>query len=438
MSDNLVKNPAFLGAPDNWEFVTPRDEIATGHSVRDGANGRGLVLSANGDKHAFSWWRGEADMQIGHWYRASVRVKTRNIANPANSVFVEIGQHLLLPREPWAEETVLEQVFPVLTDYEGNKVELYLKASETGEVEYYDPQVERVPKPRHRIVRVATTRFGVSPPALSADAARVWNGGPDAPLTLEGQRARISDMLDQAGKLRPDIVCLTEFSHTCGVDPKLIPDVYSTAEEAPDGPTCRVISAKAKEYGMYVIAGLVIKDGKHIYNTAVLFDRQGDVIGQYRKTHPMFGELKLGISCGDSYPVFDLDFGRIAMHICYDEWIPEVSRYYAHRGAEILFLPVAGGKPITWRTRALDNGVYFVSSSINPPSMIINSSGDVIAQTHGQGVVYADLNLDFRPTNWYGDPTLSYGMPCTIPQMRIAVDDHLVEELGRKLREAWR
>lgn len=438
MSQNLVKNPTFSGTPDGWEFSAPREEIATGHSIKDGPDGRRLVLSATGDKHAFSSWVGEADMELGGWYRASVKVKTKDVANPVNSVFAQVGQHLLLPTEcPNGGTICLQREFPILTEFEGKRVQLFMRATETGEIEYFEPHVEKIARPKHRMARVATTRFGHPPSLDGVDMARVWNTSFEDKLTLEGQRQRIAAKLDEAGKCNPDIVCLPEFSHTLGVDAKYIQKAEDHAEEA-GGPLCQVLSAKAKEYGMYVIAGLVIRDGKHMFNTAVLFDRKGDMIGQYRKTHPMFGEMEIGLSIGDSYPVFDLDFGKIAIHICYDEWIPEVSRYYAHQGAEILFLPVAGGKPITWRTRALDNGIYFVSSSINPPSMIINSSGDIITQTHGDGVVYADLNLDFRATNWYGDPTLSYGMPCQIPQMRYVVDDFLVNEIGKKLKDAWR
>lgn len=131
------------------------------------------------------------------------------------------------------------------------------------------------------------------------------------------------------------------------------------------------------------------------FNTAVLFDRKGEFIGRYDKTHLTIEELFDGLSCGADYPVFDLDFGRIAVHICYDEWFPEVSRLYAHKGAEILFLPVWGGKPMTWRTRALDNNIYFVASSITPPNMVIDSSGRIIAETHDDGIAYADLNLAY-------------------------------------------
>ncbi len=68
--------------------------------------------------------------------------------------------------------------------------------------------------------------------------------------------------------------------------------------------------------------------------------------------------------------------------------------------------------------------------------MIIDSSGAIIAETHGDGVVCADLNLDCRQTNWYGDPTLTYGMPCAVPQMRNVLDDRLLEDLANVVRAA--
>ena len=419
---NLVNNPGFAGEPDGWSFVTPRAELAPGHSVKDTPAGRRLVLSATGDKHAFGCWRGEMTLEQGNWYRATVRVRTKAVEHPALSVFAQVASHFLVPADAWSEETVLEQTFHYKGDELSKYFEAHIRAAETGEIEYFDPCVVKIPRPEPRMVRVATVRFG----------------DPTEPLTLEGQRARMGRKLDEAGGLNADIVCLTEWCPVAGVEKEVYGSIEEVAEEVPSGPTCRLLSAKAKEYGMYVICGILERLGKHIFNSAVIFDRKGEYVGAYHKTHPMFAELELGISCGDSYPVFDLDFGRIALHICYDEWFPEVSRYYAHAGAEILFLPVAGGKPITWRTRALDNAIYFVSSSVNPPSRIIDSSGEIIAETHSDGIAYADLDLNYRKVNWYVDPTLSYSMPCIIPQMRTVVDHKLIDDLHKLLREARR
>ncbi|HZP83547.1 MAG TPA: carbon-nitrogen hydrolase family protein [Chthonomonadaceae bacterium] len=421
-AENLVLNPTFRGtgdAPEHWTFVTPRPELAPRHQfvpAENGGAGR-LLLAATGDRQAFGCWRGEANLQPGQWYRASVRVRIREIANPELSLFVQVAQHFLVPQGAWGEETLLQQEFQHDPPGDGNKFELYLRATATGSVEWLEPTVVAIPKPNHRKARVATIRFGA----------------PESPLTVESHRERIATKLDQAGALRPDIVALPEFSPIVGVEERAYKSYWEVGETVPDGPLCALLAAKAKQYSMNVLCGNIERRGKYLFNTAVLFDREGRFVGQYDKTHLTFYELMAGFSCGESYPVFDLDFGRIAAHICYDEWFPEVARYFAHQGAEILFLPVAGGKPITWRTRALDNGIYFVSSSINPPSMIISSSGVILAETHDDGVACADLNLDMRLTNWYGDPTRAYGMPCIVPQMRHCLDNSLLDRLAQSL-----
>ena len=412
INNNLVVNPDFSENAANWRFVTPRAELAPGHSLKPAR----LILSATGDRHAFGCWQGEAELETGQWYRASVRVRIKDIAHPSLSVFAQVAQHFLVPSEPWNEETLLEQVFQHSNESDGNRFEMYLRAAEKGKVEWFDPKVEKIEKPQPRMVRVATVRFG--------DCA--------SPLTIADQRERIITKLNEAGAVKADIVCLPEICNVTGV-PRRDYSHLEIAEEVPEGPCCELFSAKAHEYNMHVLAGITERQGDHLFNTAVLFDRSGRLVGKYRKTHLTFGEMLNGISCGSEYPVFDLDFGRIAIHICYDEWFPEVSRCYAHQGAEILFLPVVGGKPITWRTRALDNGVYFVSSSVTPPSMIIDSSGAIIAENHGDGIALADIDLSCRHVNWYGAPTLTYGMPCIHPQMRNVADNDLLDLLYKSM-----
>jgi len=396
----------------------PRPELALDFGVTGAAGCRRLTISATGDPHAFGCWQGEVDLEDGQWYLARVHVRARDIEDHSLSVLAQVAEHFLVPKSDWSGDTVLEQTFLHRAE-NGNRIELYMRAAERGQLEWFAPSVELIPKPVHRIARAATVRFGET----------------RTPLTLDDQLIRISEKLDQAGALKPDVVCLPEFCSIIGVPQEQYGSYAEVAVTLPDAPLCKVLSKKARQHNMYVLCGIIERDGCHIFNTAVLLGRDGACVGCYRKTHLTFGELRDGISCGEDYPVFDVDFGRIAVHICYDEWFPEVARLYAHKGAEILFLPVAGGKPITWRTRALDNGIYFVSSAIVPPSMIIDSSGAIIAETHGDGVVFADLNLDTRQINWYGDPTLIYGMPCIVPQMRNVVNGRLTDSLACELRK---
>ena len=329
---NLIVNPEFSGtgaAPESWSFHTPRPELGLEHAVIKRADGRrALRLGATRDTRAFACWRGRAPVTPGTWYRASVRVRLVNIDDPTLSVFAHFARHYLIPTGPWQEETVLHQLVRSDRDhaFQGDRFEIYLRACRNGHIEISDPQVVAIEPPTFRVPRVATVRFGSH----------------SGPLTLVAQRARLKTHLDLAGALGSDIVATTEFTPVIGVPKPDYGSLAAVAEPVPSGPVCQVAAEAAKRHRMYVLVGNIERRGAHVFNTAVLFGRDGQFVGQYDKTHLTFGELEEGVSCGDSYPVFDLDFGRIAIHICYDEWFPEVARYYAHQGAEILFLCVAG------------------------------------------------------------------------------------------------
>ena len=376
-----------------WRTDTPRTELTPRARIQAGEDSeQELVLEGTGDLHAFGCWHRSVRLVPGCWYRASVQARPENIERPGLSVFAQCAGHFLTPRPllPSEHKTApadtlsLECTFrhePHPSEHE--RMELYLRAAPTGRIAWSRAVVTQIPQPPARIARIATIRFGEPP----------------APLSMAEQRERMAAKLDQAGSMGVDIAALTEFSPVQGVPERAYGSWADAAEPVPDGPVCRVLAEAARRHRMHVIAGVICRRGRHVFNTAVLFDRSGELLGCYDKTHLTFGELRAGISCGTEYPVFDLDVGRVALHICYDEWFPEVARYYAHLGAEILFLPVAGGKPITWRTRALDNRLYFVAAATGPPSMIIDSSGVIIAEIHGDGVACADIDLGDRQTN---------------------------------------
>jgi predicted amidohydrolase len=143
-------------------------------------------------------------------------------------------------------------------------------------------------------------------------------------------------------------------------------------------------------------------DTTHV--TCVLVDREGRIAGRYRKTHLPLAEGEEGMTPGSEYPVFDTDFGRVGLLVCWDNWFPEPPRILRLKGAEIILVPFAGDGAIRHydaitRARALDNGIYLVTSSALPPSpsRIVNPEGEVIAETSG-GIATAtiDLNREFR------------------------------------------
>ena len=99
---------------------------------------------------------------------------------------------------------------------------------------------------------------------------------------------------------------------------------------------------------MVLIASLFEERTEGLYhNTAVVFDADGTVLGNYRKMHipedPGFNEKFYFAPGEEGYKVFDTRFGRIGVLICWDQWYPEAARLTALKGAEILFYPTAIG-----------------------------------------------------------------------------------------------
>ena len=77
-----------------------------------------------------------------------------------------------------------------------------------------------------------------------------------------------------------------------------------------------------------------------LYNGLIVISRDGQLMGTYNKTHLWAGE-RFWFRAGDRYPVFDMDFGKVGLMICYDGGFPEVSRILALSGAELILCPSA-------------------------------------------------------------------------------------------------
>lgn len=132
---------------------------------------------------------------------------------------------------------------------------------------------------------------------------------------------------------------------------------------------------------------------EQVYNTAAILDRQGQVVGTYRKIHPTLGELESGVSPGWEATVFDLDFGRVGATICFDLYYPHVAAELAGNGAEILFWcsVYEGGFPL-W-ARAYDHSFFVVSAQRRMGNFVINQVGRTVAECGiYDGIVFADLD----------------------------------------------
>jgi predicted amidohydrolase len=396
---NLVPNPEFrvdlTGNPISWQFWSPRLDLQPRAGVAKEAEGATLRLTAVDFSSFGKWIAKDIPVSAGHFYRFEVLYKSTGIVNERGSVGVMMTwnapdghsvQRDYVDRISSAEDG-WRRASRTLRAPEGASramLELWLRWANGGSVSFKSPSLVEVSEPAPRKVRVVTTRI-----------EEQRNG------TLEGNMKAMADVLDQAGREKPDVILLTEFFTERGVKGS----VHDRSEPIP-GPLTDALAEKARQYNSYIIACMLELDGGKTYDTAVLIDRQGRIAGKYRKTHLPLAEVEDGETPGSDYPVFDTDFGRIGILICWDFVFPETFRIMRLEGAEIVFLPIAGDPgarhfdTIT-RARALDNGVYLVTSvSQGAASRIVDPDGEVVAETT-DGLATADLDLTRESRLWW-------------------------------------
>ena len=149
----------------------------------------------------------------------------------------------------------------------------------------------------------------------------------------------------------------------------------------------------AKAHDIYLVPGsLYEKAGDGIYNTAPVFDPQGELIASYRKMYPWRPHEKT--VSGDRTLTFDLPgVGTIGLCICYDLWFPEVVRDLVWKGAEVVLIPTLTGTQdrrqelILCRSAAMVNQCYIVSvNGLNPggigQSVIVDPEGNIVQQAN--------------------------------------------------------
>lgn len=229
----------------------------------------------------------------------------------------------------------------------------------------------------------------------------------------------VKTYLEKIKDENPDFVILPEM-FCCPYQTENFP-IYAEKE---GGPVWQQLSGYAKQYGIYLIGGsMPEKDAEgNVYNTSYIFDREGKQIGKHRKVHLFDIDVKGGqtfkesdtLTAGDSDTVFDTEFGKIGIMLCFDIRFPELSRMMVNDGAKVIFVPAAFNMttgPAHWelsfRTRALDNQIYMVGCAPARDvsagyiswghSIVTDPWGRVIDMLdEKKGILLAELDMDYE------------------------------------------
>lgn len=194
------------------------------------------------------------------------------------------------------------------------------------------------------------------------------------------------------------------------------PEWFELAEER-NGPTVGHMRALAAELGVVLPVNIFERANNAYFNTVVVIDADGAVLGHYRKSHIPLGlpgcYEKVFSNPGDTgFQTFATAHATIGVGICWDQWFPETARILALRGAEILFFPSAIGSDCHdhWETvmrgHAGANMVPLVCA--NRVGTEEGSLGRVtyfgrsfIAGPHGEIVARADATTDTFVTHTF-------------------------------------
>jgi len=173
-----------------------------------------------------------------------------------------------------------------------------------------------------------------------------------------------------------------------------------------EGEVLDSMGAKARQHHTYLVLPMFMSEEKAtLSNAAVLLDRQGGVVGIYRKVHPVLGQdddlLEGGVTPGEDFPVFHCDFGKVGIQICFDMAYDDGWDSLARQEAEIVVWPTQSPQTAKPAFRALQGRYYVVSSTWRNNLSVFEPTGMATAQVREpERVLIQELDLSYALLPW--------------------------------------
>lgn len=220
--------------------------------------------------------------------------------------------------------------------------------------------------------------------------------------TDEQRLARVKRLLEALE--RTDLVLLPELWRVGYFDFAS----YSKKAETLDGETVSFLKGTAAQLGAYLLGGSIVeRSGEKLYNTAVLLNPEGELIGTYRKSHLLSvrSQERDLLTPGEEIRVVRTTIGTLGLAICYDLRFPELFRAMSERRAEVFLIPACwpSVRSEAWdclcQARAAENQAIVVAcnatgKSLLGRSMVVDPWGVKVASLGGEeGILRAEIDL---------------------------------------------
>lgn len=399
----LISYRAFAPDGSPWRPEAARDEIrpfcAVDPQVSHGAADGSLRIQCRDHVEYGGWTLTVDGIQPGGWYRFDAHYLPRQVTEERRTVVARLdwrqqdGERAGQPDYVYQTEDAgggWRHIWALVPAPEGAaavKVELLFGWSPGGTVWWDDISLAAADPAGPRQVKVATIHHRPS-------------GNASAQANIE----EFGKWVDRAAQDHPDIICLPEGMTMVGTGL-----TYAQVAEPIPGPTSRRLDELARKHNCYLVACHNERDGKGVYNTAILLGRKGELVGRYRKLYVPREEIEGGVTPGADCPVFETDFGKVAMMICWDAQYVDPAQRMALKGAEIILMPIWGGHETLMKARAIENQVFLVSSGYDVGSWVIDPEGKIVSEARKQGdgdsyIAVAEIDLGRRYLSpWLGD-----------------------------------
>jgi predicted amidohydrolase len=264
-------------------------------------------------------------------------------------------------------------------------------------------------------------------PALAADKEEELQTTSNAPprkvivgtamQSFWGRYPGLRNRLDQLAGIVDQMAAQAKRDYGRGLDLAILPEAAMTGEVGDnavdssisfDGETKDAFAQKAREHTCHIVVPTYLLDSrkkKLCSNAAILLGRKGEVLGTYRKIHLVVSldrrTMENGTTPGCALPVFDCDFGKLGIQICYDMDFGEGWAGLARRGAELIAWPTQSPQTSQPAFRARDHRCYIVSSTWRHNATVFEPTGKIAAQIRPpHSVLVHELDLSYALLPW--------------------------------------
>lgn len=218
-------------------------------------------------------------------------------------------------------------------------------------------------------------------------------------MSETGRKARITSI---GFSQRPlgEFIDIVDGEAKKGCDLILLPEACTGNDliETLDGDQVGRISEIAAKHRVYIVFPIYTKnETENRLNSSVLIGRNGEICGVYHKVYPFWSEFELEPVCavGREAPVFETDFGKVGMAICFDANFPEVFKRLSLGGAEVVLWSSAYSAGMSLQAHAINYNYNIVTSTLCSDCIVYDITGrEVYYQKTPGGVNISRVTLD--------------------------------------------